>query len=129
MNKKAFSLIEIIVASSILSIAVFWVYKMIWENNKIINNSNNYLNKTLLFPIIEICIEKSWINSGINYIDLGVNLKWCSINSSEVINSIDNVDYIFIAQINTDLLKSRVWDIIIKDEFSWTSTGMYMQKK
>lgn len=75
MDKKAFSLIEVVVATWILSIAVFWVYKMIWENNKIINNSNNFLNKTALFPVLETCIEQSGETTWTIYIDLWTDLK------------------------------------------------------
>lgn len=128
-NKKAFSLIEILVATSILSVAVFWVYKMIWENNKIINNSNKYLNKTLFFPIIENCIEKSWITSGVNYLDIWINYKQCDMSNSIIVNKIDNIEYIFIAELRSNLTSTRVWDIIITDDFSWTSSWVFIQKK
>lgn len=129
MNKKAFSLIEVIVATSILSIAVFWVYKMIWENNKIINNSNNFLNKTLLFPILETCIEKSGAITWIIYIDLWGDLKSCNTNNNEVINKIDNIEYTLKAEMVNDLSKTRVWETSIFSNFSWTSSWVYIQKK
>ncbi|MDD3793597.1 MAG: prepilin-type N-terminal cleavage/methylation domain-containing protein [Candidatus Gracilibacteria bacterium] len=128
-KKNAFSLIEVLVATSILSIAVFGVYKMIGENNKIITNSNNYLNKTLFFPIIETCIEKSGITNGFNYIDIGNDYTKCDISSSIIINKIDNIDYILIADLKDDLTYNRVWNTIIKDDFSGTSSGIYIQKK
>lgn len=129
MEKKAFSLMEVIVATSILSISVFWVYKMIWENNKIINNSNNYLNKTLLFPIIETCIEKSWITSWVNYIYLWNDLKLCDTQATEISNNIDNINYTLIASLRTNLPSSKIWDISIEDDFSWTSSWIYVQKQ
>ena len=129
MNIKAFSLIEIIVATSILSIAVFWVYKMIWENTKIVANSNNFLNTSLLFPIIETCIENSNITTS-KYIDLWVDYKSCSISDSSVNNTIDNIDYILYAKMDNDSLpKSRIWEISVTSDFSATSSWFYIQKK
>lgn len=129
MNKKAFSLIEVVVATWILSIAVFWVYKMIWENNKIINNSNNFLNKTSLFPILETCIEDSWETSWTFYIDLWSDLKNCDIVTSETINKIDNIEYILKAEMVNNLSKTRIWETSIFSNFSWTSSWVYIQKK
>ncbi len=129
VNKKAFSLIEVVVATSILSIAVFWVYKMIWENNKVINNSNNYLTKTSLFPVLETCIEKSWITSWTKYIDLWTDLKSCGTNTIEVLNNMDNIEYVLKAEMKNDLAKTRIWETTINSNISWTSTGIYIQKK
>jgi len=130
MDKKAFSLIEVVVATWILSIAVFWVYKMIWENNKIINNSNNFLNKTALFPVLETCIEDSWVITWTFYIDLWNDLKSCIPETNEIINKIDNVEYILKAEmINDSLSKSRIWETSIFSNFSWTSSWIYIQKK
>lgn len=56
-NKKAFSLIEVIVSATILSLSVFWIYKLIAENNRIINNSNNFLDANILLTNITNCIE------------------------------------------------------------------------
>lgn len=128
MNKKAFSLIEVIVATSILSIAVFWVYKMIGENSKIVINSNNYLNVSLLFPIIETCIESSWITMS-KYIDLWSDYKSCTYSDSSVINKIDNIDYILFADMKNILSKSIVWEISISSDYTNTSTWIYIQKK
>jgi prepilin-type N-terminal cleavage/methylation domain-containing protein len=54
---KAFTLIEVIIATTILSIAVFGVYKLIGENTKIIQNSDNYFKANSLLPSITNCIE------------------------------------------------------------------------
>jgi len=129
MDKKAFSLMEVIIATSILSISVFWVYKMIGENNKIIKNSNNFLNKTLLFPVIEVCFKKSWIVNWKNYIDLWIDLKSCWTQNTEIKNKIDNIEYILIAELRSDLSTSKIWDISVEDDFSWTSTWIYIQKE
>lgn len=55
--KKAFSLIEVIVSAMILSLSVFWIYKLIAENNRIINNSDNFLDANILLTNITNCIE------------------------------------------------------------------------
>lgn len=128
MNKNAFSLIEVIVATSILSIAVFWVYKMISENSKIVVNSNNYLNVSLLFPIIETCINNSWITTS-KYIDLWNDYKNCNTSDSSITNKIDNIDYILFANMKTDFPKSRIWEISVSSDYITTATWFYKQKK
>ena len=60
-NIPWFTLIEVIIATWIITIAVFWVYKLISENTKIISNSTNYTQSILLFPVLEQCIENIWI--------------------------------------------------------------------
>jgi len=57
-NKIAFTLVEVVVATSILMVSVFGVYKLIGENMKLINNNDNYLQLHSLFPALESCIEK-----------------------------------------------------------------------
>jgi len=61
-NKKWFSLIEIIVATSILSICIFWVYRLIAENGKLIQNSWNYLQGEILIGNIKECIDFFWFD-------------------------------------------------------------------
>jgi len=92
-NKKAFSLIEVITASIILTIAVFWVFKLIWENQKLINNSDNYKTATSLFIPLQECIENIyWTNIIIEktYIDLNN----CSTWTTKTWITLDNIDYI-----------------------------------
>lgn len=62
-NKRAFSIIEVVVSSIILSLSVFWIYKLIAENNKILNNSNNYLDANILITNISNCIENIWFDT------------------------------------------------------------------
>jgi len=129
MNKKAFSLIEVIVATSILSIAVFWVYKMIGENSKIVINSNNYLNTSLLFPIIETCIDSNWITTS-KYIDLWIDYKSCNYSDTNIINKIDNIDYVLFADMKDNTpSKSRILEISVSSDYTATSTWIYIQKK
>ncbi len=110
LNKKvsAFTLVEVIVATSILMIAVFGVYKLIWENAKLITNSDNNLQLNSLFPVLESCIEKEWYSSysmsDINYYDFWVDYLSCNKNSSETTINLDNIDYILKSEVvNVDL--------------------------
>ena len=60
-NIKAFSLIEVVIAAGILSVTVFGVYKLIGENHKLINNSDNYLTLNNLFIPLQECIKNKKI--------------------------------------------------------------------
>ena len=127
-NKKAFTLIEIIIATWILSIAVFWVYKLIWENSKLINNSDNYLQLNNLFLNLEECIKskkndiKTKNNWDIVKINFWNDLKWCNISTTDNKVEINNIDYFLNAEINDkqnnyiDLELSIEWDWIWKEK-------------
>ncbi len=95
-KKKAFSLIEVVVASVLLSMAVFWVFKLIWENTKSINNSNIYKNTNYLFFSFGECIENifwSWAsNSNLN--NFYLNLDNCSTANTSTWIIIDEIEYI-----------------------------------
>ena len=62
-SKYAFSIIEVVVSSIILSLSVFWIYKLIAENNRIIDNSNNYLDANLLVTNMIACMENIWFDT------------------------------------------------------------------
>lgn len=62
-SKKAFSIIEIIISASILSIWVFWVYKLIWNNMNYIANNENLLQLNMLYNPFRECIKSIWYNS------------------------------------------------------------------
>lgn len=120
-SKIAFSLIEVIVASSILSITVFWVYKLIWENSKLINNSDNYLQLNSLFPVLQECIKNKWpssfssdsINSEKQF-NFWSNLNWCEIwTTSNII--IDNIEYF----LKSTLLENNSKYIKLELEIEW----------
>ena len=106
---KAFSLIEVIVASIILSLAVFWVFKLIWEYEKIINNSDNYKTATSLFIPFEECLKYN-SNSSNNFY---VNISDCTNSTIEIINIIDNKDYILYWETTDDI------NYILQIEVSW----------
>lgn len=94
-----FSLIEVIVAGIILTIAVFGVFKLIWENQKLINNSDSYKTTTSLFIPFTECIKNIWYSwfpdktIWKNYhINFWINLKECNIWTATPI-IIDNIEY------------------------------------
>lgn len=126
-NKKWFTLIEIVIATGVITISVFWVFKLISENNKIIENSNNYLNSTLLLNIAENCIENTWINAT-RFIWLWENLKNCNISSSEIISTIDWLDYSIKADIIQNSSTWKVWEITIFNENIWNINNTFIQR-
>ena len=122
-NKRAFSLIEIIIASSILSITVFWVYKLISENYKLINNSENYLQINNLFLVFQECIKnKNYttfsddiLNEKRNF-NFWTDLKWCEIvTSSWVI--LNNIEY-YLSSETTGTWINYI-DFELKIEWDW----------
>ena len=129
--RAAFSLIEIIIAASILSVTIFWVYKLIWENSKLINNAWNYFQLNSLFPVLEECIKSktiAWFSSNSNWETLNFNLwndlNWCSTWTTNTV-IIDNVEYVLQAKILTKSVQFIDWEIKISGEWVWTSTGTF----
>ncbi|MBW7955041.1 prepilin-type N-terminal cleavage/methylation domain-containing protein [Candidatus Gracilibacteria bacterium] len=55
-TKKAFSLIEIIISTIILTIGVFGVYKLIGNNVNLISSNDNYKTFNDLYPNFKECI-------------------------------------------------------------------------
>lgn len=134
-QKKWFSLIEIVIATSIITIAVFWVYKLIWENTKIINNSWNYLQVNSLFPVLEECIENIWFSAftwatteyNFNFW-VNQNLDSCSISGwNKVV--IDNIEYNLKWIIKSTSIDSILWELQIYSEETNTLTWSYQQLK
>lgn len=120
ISKKAFTLIEIIVATSILTIAVFWVFKLIWENNKIMSTSQNIKNSHFLLQPMSECLQSIWIpqlqsESDEIYIDLWVNKNQCSIGDSNSVVELNNLEYQLLAEKKIDNWDSIVWDLKISD--------------
>jgi len=117
-----FTLIEVIIASAILSVTVFWVYKLIWENTKLINNSGNYLQLNNLFLNLEECIKNKksdftsltiWTTKKINFWNTST---WCVIWNSNPV-SIDNIDYFLETKITWTW--SSYIDFELKIEWDW----------
>jgi prepilin-type N-terminal cleavage/methylation domain-containing protein len=119
-NKKAFTLIELIVATSILTITVFWIYRLIWENTKIITNSNIKTKTALLFPIVEVCIENLGLENS-STIFIWEDYKSCSKEDKP--NKIDGIQYEFYAEKKNE----NEWEIKITSDY-WVQTGAYLKK-
>lgn len=62
-SKNAFSIIEIIISTIILTIWVFWVYKLIWNNMNYIANNENLLQLNMMYNPLRECIKSIWYNS------------------------------------------------------------------
>ena len=134
-NKKAFSLIEVIIAAGILSVTVFGVYKLIGENSKLINNSDNYLTLNNLFIPLEECIKNKWISSfaGKNNWDIiefnfwgNNNLDWCETWSTNPVN-INNIEYSLKWEIISKNSDKIEWKLIIKWELIWSNKVNFLQ--
>jgi len=111
-TKKAFSLIEVIISTVILTIWVFWVYKLIWSNMNLLSNNENYTQLNMLYKPLKECIKSIWYNSlswsyntwswfSINFWN---NNLWCftwsyndNLNFSWVI--IDNREYFLYSKV------------------------------
>lgn len=140
-NKKAFSLIEVVVSAIILSLTVFWVYKLIAENNKIINNSNNYLDANMLIANAISCIENMWDSLITNYSTqtwsfyFENTLTWkCmtwSYDSNFTFNSVklNNIDYYLYWKINSFWTDFVNWNIWVYSDSTWKIEKEYKMNK
>lgn len=134
MDKKnnAFSLIEVIIATWILTIAVFWIYKLIWENTKIINNSWNTIQVNSLFPVLENCIENLWFNSYNTWLQYNFNF-WLTWTGCEkwIINKVefDNIEFDLIWNITNSWSNFINWELSISSDETKTITWNYLQVK
>lgn len=133
-NKRAFSLIEVVIATWIISVSVFWVYKMIWENTKIINKSSEYFQINTLFQSLEECIENKWnidfywiIWDEYSFV-LWNNYKDCDIESlwSNTINWINYFLRWKIIEKNTDYIN---WQLEISSDNNSVITQEFKQIK
>jgi len=133
-NKNAFSLIEVVIATSIITITVFWVYKLIWENTKIITNSSNYLQNNTLFPIIKECLEEKWFSSfdSLNDWDKYYIYLWNNLTKCQNIESwslIDNIEYRINSTILSRTSKYINWELYVKSDETKAFTWFYKQIK
>lgn len=131
---KGFSLIEVLIATSIITITVFWLYRLIWENTKIINNSWNYLQVNSLFPVLQECIENIWIwvftwSTTTNYdFNFWPDLKTCEIWTDHSI-IIDNLKYTLKWNITNSWSNFIDWELEINSEETNIFTRSYKQIK
>jgi len=132
-NNYWFSLIEIIIATSIITITVFWVYKLISENTKIINNSWEYLQANSLFNTIEECIKNKvsipYNNSSPIYFYLNNDYMGCQLNTTSSWNIIDSIEYVLWANLTDTWTNYNEWEIFIKSDTIKTQTWHYEQTK
>lgn len=76
-SKNWFSLVEIIVATIVLTVWVFWIYKLFWNNISILSNNDNYINQINLQTPFRECIKNIWYNNFYNNYSVW---SWFSIN-------------------------------------------------
>lgn len=62
-SKNAFSIIEIVISTAILTIWVFWVYKLIWNNMNYIANNENLVELNMMYNPFRECVKSIWYNS------------------------------------------------------------------
>lgn len=131
-NKNAFSLIEVVIATSIITITVFWVYKLIWENTKIINNSWNILQVRSIFPVLQECIENIGFSTYIQSIWQQYNFNFwswmeeCNIGLGNIVE-IDNLEYIIKWEVMNFWSDYIDWELSIKSDETKTITWSYKQ--
>lgn len=119
-KNKAFTLVELVIATGILTVSVFGIYKLISENNKVINNSKITYDSYLLFPSVQACIENMNITETSN-IYFWEDLKQCLNEDKPTI--INNIEY-HIKAIKKD---DKEWEIEIKSDYNWTLTWSYIK--
>jgi len=134
-NKIAFTLVEVVVATSILMISVFGVYKLIWENSRLINNNDNYLQLHSLFPALESCIDKIGYNNfsytfpsdiwKTNKYDFWNNMNWCINNSSSWKIILDNIEYSLSSKVLSWGIDFIDFELEISWDWVWTYTWSY----
>jgi len=137
-NRRAFSLVEVVVATSILSLSVFWVYRLIWENNKLLYNSSHYLQSNMLFVPFKECIEYLWFDSfsSSSIIKYNFNfwndMTWCFTWTTNIIE-IDKIEYTFSWAISSSWYtvweEFINWDLEISNDQVWVITHTYKQIK
>ncbi len=127
-------MIEVIIATSILTISVFWVYKLIWENTKIITNSSNFIQANYIFPIFEECIENIWFNSYMQniwqeyFFNFWNDKKECKIWTNNGV-IIDNLEYILKWKIINYWTWFIDWELSVINDGMETLTWVYFQIK
>jgi hypothetical protein len=87
--KQAFSIIEIIISATILTVGVFWVYKLIGNNMNYIANNENFLQLNMIYSPMRECIKSigytklsnsynSWNIFSVNFWN---DFMWCYTGS------------------------------------------------
>lgn len=129
-----FTLIEIIIATTILTISVFWVYKLIWENTKLISNFDSFKKSESLFTGLEQCINNLWFENFKLSKEVNYNFNFWADNNSCLTWSInkvyfDNIDYNLIWNITDSWSNFINWNLEVFSENNWKLTKNYIQLK
>ena len=113
---SAFTLIEVMVAASILSITIFGVYKLIWENTKLISNKEQYSFANTFFPSLQECIENIGFD---NFDDTIPNTYYFNfwVNWDDCVSDTNLVDPITLDWVEYSLSWSTTWDVT---KLEWT---------
>ncbi|MCP4523510.1 MAG: hypothetical protein GY828_04795 [Candidatus Gracilibacteria bacterium] len=132
--KKAFSLIELIVATSILTLTVFGVLKLIGENTKTISNAQlssqlNYLLQPTKECLGSIGISTLQAEGTTVYVNIGSpDNPLCLIGNSNTLLTIDGIEY----QIKADKISYNTkyirWNLEVSDNFGGIATMNFLQK-
>jgi len=134
LKNNWFSLIEVVVATSILTVSVFWVYKLIWENTKLITNFDSYKQSDTLFISFEECIDNIWFNYFKNSSNNSYNfnfwndLKWCFTWTTNNL-TIDNIDYKLSWIITNSWADFIDWDLAVSSENNGKINKSFVQFK
>lgn len=130
-EKNWFTLIEVIVSVWILTISVFWIYKLIAWNNNLVYNKNIELKSVWLLKTIKQCIDhNNETTPWLYYIDLWVDNKSCGQINTETKNYIDNIEYIIETELLSDSMDNYYnWRISIKNWITKPLEENYLQKK
>lgn len=131
-NLSAFTLIEVMVAASILSITVFGVYKLIGENTKLVSNHEQYSFANTLFPTLQECIEHlgftNFNDSTTYYFNFWTNWDDCNSETS-LTNTIelDNIEYTLSGTTSSDISQKIDWTLEVQSDTIKPITKNYTQ--
>jgi Tfp pilus assembly protein PilV len=120
-NKKAFSLVELIIATIVLTIGVFWVSALLTNTQNNINNVENFSKKETLFYSVFECFksEKDFSNStdwATFYVNFWTDLKECDVNSTKTATTINNLDYYFKVEVTDKTSNEKELKIFVNNK-------------
>ncbi len=120
-----FTLIEVLVATSILSLSIFGIYKLIGENMRLIGNSSALSTAALLLNNGKECVKSFWYDAFWNSWKYGVDFwndnLWCftwsySSDYSFTWVTIDSKKYYISAEILSTSTGVRDWNFELFQE-------------
>lgn len=134
-NFQAFTLIEVIVATSILTLSIFGIYKLIGENMRLIGNSSALSTSALLLNDTKECLKSfgydafSW--TALYSVSFGNNNLGCftgAYNSDYSFSGVtlDSKEYFLSAEILNETTTGRDWKLEVyeaelgKKSLNWT---------